>query len=293
MFKSETDVMFGGVDVQSGEVASGQRFEFGKNWQHFLRSISPGRIREAEQSLQEMLGLEALTGLRFLDVGSGSGLFSLAARNLGARVVSFDFDPQSVACAQQLRRMYGGDSDWRIEQGSVLDREFLAAMGPFDVVFSWGVLHHTGAMWTAMQNVAPLVKPGGRLFIAIYNDQGKLSRAWHRVKRAYNRTPRMLRFVILGPIALYIAAGVTLNDLVARRPLRIFSGSTGGRGMSIWNDIVDWVGGYPFEVAKPEQILDLYLKLGFCLQRLVTCGGKLGCNQFVFVRFDNAIRSSF
>jgi hypothetical protein len=54
--------------------------------------------------------------------------------------------------------------------------------------------------------------------------------------------------------------------------------------MSPWRDLIDWVGGYPFEVAKPEAILDFYLRRGFTLKRLVTCGGSLGCNEYVFVR---------
>src|SRR5215471_2794120 len=124
------------------EVLTRDRFEFGKNWQVFLRSVTAERIKLAEKSLAGMLQTENLEGLRFLDVGSGSGLFSLAARNLGASVVSFDYDPQSVACTAELRRRYYSSSaDWRVEQGSVLDREYLQRLGQFDVVLSWGVLH--------------------------------------------------------------------------------------------------------------------------------------------------------
>jgi len=258
-------------------------FEFGKNWQRFLRLLDEERIASAESSLKQMLGREDLRGQTFLDVGSGSGLFSLAARRLGARVLSFDSDRESVACAMHLRQKFfpsDHDEDWRIEQGSALDREYLERLGRFDVVYSWGVLHHTGAMWNALQNVSTLVNPGGALFIAIYNDQGTLSKIWKGVKRAYNRTPGSFRFVILWPIGACLIAGITIKDIVHGKRPRIFSKSA-GRGMSPWTDVVDWVGGYPFEVASAKQIVDFYQDLGFQVERLVTCGRKSGCNQFV------------
>src|ERR1035437_2015200 len=132
------------------EVSSGQRFEFGRNWARFLELLNDDRVRAAEESLLDMLGRKSLAGLRFLDAGSGSGLFSLAARRLGAQVYSFDFDPASVACTRELKRRYfPDDGAWIVEEGSVLDQNYLQRLGQFDVVYSWGVLHHTGAMWQA------------------------------------------------------------------------------------------------------------------------------------------------
>src|SRR5262245_21597260 len=106
------------------EVDAGQRFEFGANWSRFLRQLHESRIGQAEASLRSMLRSDRLDGKRFLDAGSGSGLFSLAARRLGASVHSFDYDPQSVACTEELRRRYfADDARWRVEAGSVLDVE--------------------------------------------------------------------------------------------------------------------------------------------------------------------------
>src|SRR6266699_7077195 len=117
------------------EVSRGQRFEFGANWARFLEALNDERIAQAEQSLRDMLGMSDLLGKSFLDIGSGSGLFSLAARRLGATVHAFDYDPQSVACTTELKRRYfPDDARWTIEEGSALNAAYTASLGTFDVV---------------------------------------------------------------------------------------------------------------------------------------------------------------
>jgi 2-polyprenyl-3-methyl-5-hydroxy-6-metoxy-1,4-benzoquinol methylase len=276
-------------ESHSTEVSRGDRFEFGKNWAKFLELLTDERIENAKKSLCEFLELSSLTGKSFVDVGSGSGLFSLAARMLGAKVHSFDFDPKSVACTVELKRRYfPNDADWTIAEASALDRRYIQTLGSFDIVYSWGVLHHTGAMWQALDNVHELVKPGGLLFIAIYNDQGGWSRRWTRIKKGYNHMPQILRtpyaFVVMLP---WTIGGAILAAM--RWSLRAWlktwtDDSKYARGMNRWRDVIDWIGGYPFEVAKPEQIFQFFRERSFDLRMLRTCGGGLGCNEFVFVR---------
>jgi 2-polyprenyl-6-hydroxyphenyl methylase/3-demethylubiquinone-9 3-methyltransferase len=266
---------------------SASRFAFGENWSRFLGDLNESRIAQAERSLREMLEVERLDGRTFLDVGSGSGLFSLAARRLGASVRSFDFDPQSVACTAELRRRYfPDDPEWTVEEGSALDADYLARLGQWDVVYAWGVMHHTGAMWQALENVARLVRDGGKLYIAIYNDQGQASKTWLRVKQAYNRLPPALRWLVLWPAFVRLWGPTTIRDLVRGRPFATWRNyaANSTRGMSPWRDVVDWVGGLPFEVARPEQIVDFYKGRGFVLRKLKTCGRGHGCNEFVFER---------
>jgi SAM-dependent methyltransferase len=259
------------------------RFEFGKNWSLFLGSVDDARVGRAKCSLQKMLGVESLAGKSFLDVGSGSGLFSLAARRLEATVVSFDFDPASVACARRLKeRYFAGDERWRIDEASVLDAAYLRGLGRFDVIYCWGVAHHTGQMWTAIGNLLPLVAAGGLLFLAVYNDQGRASRVWLRVKRLYNRMPRVLRPLVVLPCAARLWGPTLLRDLLSFHPCRTWRGYRQERGMSPWRDVVDWVGGYPFEVAAPEAVIDFCRAAGFELRQLKTCGGGHGCNEYVF-----------
>jgi 2-polyprenyl-3-methyl-5-hydroxy-6-metoxy-1,4-benzoquinol methylase len=264
------------------------RFAFGRNWLNFLATVDDASIRKAEQSLIELIGESDLTGKRFLDIGCGSGLFSLAARRLGAVVTGFDFDPDSVACARELRRRFARDDDtWRISQGSALDAEYLGALGTYDIVYSWGVLHHTGSLWQAVTNAAAAVAPGGKLAIAIYNDQGRWSGVWLRVKQLYQRVPRLLRPLYVALVMLPLELRSLAYSLLLLQPMRYVRGWTryrSFRGMSRWHDHVDWVGGLPFEVAKPEQIVFFVKRLGFDLIGMTTNGGRTACNEYVFHR---------
>jgi 2-polyprenyl-3-methyl-5-hydroxy-6-metoxy-1,4-benzoquinol methylase len=269
------------------EVLAGDRFAFGSNWRAFIELVDEKRIKAAVDSLAGPLGTTDLTGRSFLDVGCGSGLFSLAAHRMGARVRSFDYDPESVAATIELRDRFAEGSAWTATQGSILDEEGVTELGRFDVVYSWGVLHHTGDLWRAMDLTSRLVAPDGLLFISIYNDQGLESRLWRRVKRRYNKSGALARRLLVLASAAY---------LYRRRPLAsVLTMMRGGgsttlvrspraRGMSAKHDLVDWVGGYPFEVAKPEQVFAFMRERGFELRYLKTCAGGLGCNEYVFER---------
>ncbi|HET6585778.1 MAG TPA: class I SAM-dependent methyltransferase, partial [Nannocystaceae bacterium] len=228
---------------------------------------------------------ESLAGRTFLDAGCGSGLFSLAARNLGARVRSFDFDRDSVSTTMALRdRFRPDDPDWIVGEGSVLEPEFLAGLGTFDVVYCWGVLHHTGEMWRGLDNVIARVGAGGQLFVSIYNRQAVWTHVHTAMKRAYVQSGPIARTGILAGFAGFqVARSFAADALRLRNPVARYL-DTGGRGMSVWHDWVDWVGGYPYEVATPEQVFEAVVAHGFVLTTLRTCGGHAACNQFVFRR---------
>lgn len=269
----------------SEEIEQGRRFAFGDNWSAFLSVLNEDRINKAQESLGEYLGTTDLSGRRFLDIGCGSGLFSLAARRMGASVHSFDFDEASVACAAELKRRYfDGDADWKIERGSATDVEFVMSLGTFDICYSWGVLHHTDQMWRALYNAQLTVRPGGQLYIAIYNDEGVVSAVWETVKRIYcsGAPGRLLMTAIFYP--LFFLVGLLIDLVKLRNPARRFREHIEYRGMSLLHDWKDWLGGLPFERARPHRIIGFYENLGFELAKLTPPDFGFGNNQFVFRR---------
>lgn len=271
------------VSVSSSE----RRFSFGKNWRNYASAISKEEIKIAEQSLRKSIEGWDLNTKTFLDIGCGSGIFSLAARKLGFKtVLSFDYDQDSVDVTAQLKNSRSSDDDWIVMQGSILDQDYMNRIGQFSMVYSWGVLHHTGSMWEALENAINAVEPDGRLYIAIYNDQGVISRYWHFIKRLYVSSPSLGQKIIVAIYTLYFALIGIMADLVRlRNPLKRYLG-TDNRGMKFFYDVVDWIGGYPFEVAKPEKIEDFVKKQGFALLWSKTVGRRLGCNEFIFERIN-------
>jgi SAM-dependent methyltransferase len=228
------------------------RFGFGANWADYVkRHFSDERVEIAKRHLLDVLKLEDLSGRTFLDIGCGSGLHSLAALRAHAQaIVSFDYDRNSVATARKLHQMAGNPAHWSIMQGSVLDEQFMATLPQPDIVYSWGVLHHTGQMWKAIENAAGRLHRNSVFYIALYSSDvftDPPASYWLDVKRTYNRSNILKKRWMDWQYAWNNSIRADVRN--RRNPLITIREYKKSRGMSYWHDVRDWLGGYPMEFA--------------------------------------------
>jgi 2-polyprenyl-6-hydroxyphenyl methylase/3-demethylubiquinone-9 3-methyltransferase len=260
-----------------------RHFEFGENWLGFAtKSLDTAKADQARKDFDQLIDGIKLAGKSFLDVGFGQGLTLLAAAERHAKVVGLDLDPKCVQ-AVKSSHVFFPTVEMRsisIVSGSILDKKTLQTLahsspqsdGLYDIVHAWGVLHHTSDMKRAITNCARLVRKNGILIIAIYNRHWT-SPIWHGIKKVYNlsnrRTKRAM-VLILFPV-IYAAKWVVTH----RNPTEMT------RGMDFWFDVVDWVGGFPYEYAATDEIESMLAGLGFYTLSVRPANVPTGCNEFV------------
>lgn len=260
-------------------------FAFGKNWASYVEGIGESQLEQAGRDLARLLG-DDLRNKRFLDIGCGSGVHALAALRLGAReVVAIDIDPDSVRTTQSLLKARAQSACWRVRHASVFDLA-QQSLGTFDVVYSWGVLHHTGDMARAIHSAAALVGSGGEFALALYRkticcDLWKREKRWYAAADADSQ--RTAERIYEHWFRLGLAAtGRSLNSYIA--------GYQSIRGMDFHHDVRDWLGGWPYESISAAQVQRLMDSLGFERTKMFGKSGVglglfgVGCNEYVYRR---------
>jgi SAM-dependent methyltransferase len=267
---------------------SEQRFEFGRNWHDFIqKNYGQDKVETSKNHILNFIEKDNLDGLTFLDIGCGSGLHSIAALQAGVSLVhGFDYDPDSVAATRFVQGQAGNPDNWTAEQGSVLDDKFMNNLPMFDFVYSWGVLHHTGDVWHAIQNAAGRVKPGGYFYIALYSADVQIDPTpefWLQVKRNYVASGWLKRRYM----DIWYVWRFMMNRDIRRFPefLKRMQEHKKNRGMNIFTDIRDWLGGWPMEFVYDKEAIDFCKKMGFGLEKIST--GEAN-TEFLFRRTGKA-----
>jgi SAM-dependent methyltransferase len=261
-------------------------FEFGENWRNYARTIDRKRMDSAIEGVKKLFP-DGLAGRTFLDIGCGSGLHSLAALSLGAAsVTAIDIDENSVATTQELLSKHTPDSKWTAKIASVFDVS-PDTLGRFDVVYSWGVLHHTGDMWRAIECATHFVNSGGRFAIAIYSTTS-YDPLWKVEKKFYSKASRSVQW---GIRQIYMTALLIRKLLLKTNPIAYVRNYSKTRGMNFSHDVHDWLGGYPYETATAPEIHERICRMGFTEERsfpLPTTRGFFGsgCHEFVFQKLN-------
>jgi 2-polyprenyl-6-hydroxyphenyl methylase/3-demethylubiquinone-9 3-methyltransferase len=253
-------------------------FRFGQNWRDYaLNALDEAKVQQARQALVTLLRQDDLTNLSFMDIGCGSGLHSVSAALLGANpVYALDVDIECVEVTREtVRRFAPASHSITVQQASIL--QDTTTLPQTDIVYSWGVLHHTGRMYEAIQNAAERVKPGGLLVIAIYNKH-MTSPVWRVIKWFYNRAPRFVRRMMYGLFygVIYVAKWMVTRENPLNKE----------RGMDFGYDVVDWIGGYPYEYASIDEIVRYMSNLSFRVEWVIPAQVGTGCNEFVFRRMS-------
>lgn len=251
-------------------------FKFGENWMDFSRALDEKRIEEAKASLLEYVTADKIQGKSFMDFGCGSGLFSIAAARLGAwPVTGVDLDPDSINTTRMNNEKWLPGKTIQLEHISVLNDPAMEALPMVDFGYAWGSLHQTGAMRRAIHNCASKVKPGGTFVIAIYNRHWT-SPLWQPIKKLYVNSGKLLQNLLVAILTPVIIIAKTLYT--GKDPYRF------RRGMDMKHNIIDWVGGYPYEYASVAEMKAILEENGLTVDKVIPSHVPTGCNEFVCTR---------
>jgi len=262
-----------------------EHFEFGKNWSVFAKNITEHLILKAEKSLLKLADSKVLENKSFLDIGCGSGLHSLAALRQGAKkVLAVDIDPVSVETTRYVLSQYHHDTNWECKELSVFELDY-DKLSKFDIVYSWGVLHHTGDLLGAISKAVGMVDSNGLFIIAVYR-KTKLCFFWKIEKKFYSKSSERIRSVIRTIYISFFQLGRFIQSRNFKEDVRAYNKQ---RGMDFYIDVNDWLGGYPYESITPWDLKsyiqgnDFKLVKEFVGQSGLRIFGS-GNDEFVFQR---------
>jgi len=263
--------------VLNKTIEENMRFEFGKNWQSFSKiALDKQKINQARNDFQELFSGIDLKDKSFIDIGFGQGLTLIFAREAGSNALGIDIDRDNIYALREILKHFPGQNEPKTRIVSILDKKFIDSQNSqncYHIVHSWGVLHHTGSMYEAITNASNLVSEGGYFVISIYNKHWS-SPVWRMIKWFYNKSPVPMRKLLIG--IFYVVIYIAKLIVTGKNP------KIEHRGMEFLHNVIDWIGGYPYEYASTKNITKFVNLLGFETLKINPARVPTGCNEFVF-----------
>jgi SAM-dependent methyltransferase len=235
-------------------------FEHRRYWTARYLRISPQLVEAWLADVQ--LPREYFRGKTVLDVGCGSGRWTYAMASLGARVVAVDFSDAAVQITREVTElMEGGAGQVTVIQASLFHLPFLPEQ--FDFVVSWGVLHHTRDTASAFHTIAPLVRPGGQLYVMVYERRNPVKVAGTElVRMALRRLSPEKRYQACGGLVIKNRLLFQLvRGIVACVPVRDLSETLDAQTAQF--GLYDWYSPRYNHLHRIEEVQDWFKEAGY------------------------------
>lgn len=146
------------------------RAEFSREWFDEIdaRFVDAARhFAHDERPFGRIIPFDAITGKKVLEIGCGMGLHTELMARAGAEVTALDISPKSVAATKARLALKGLTADVR-----EVDAETLDIQNEYDLIWSWGVIHHSSRTGRVLRNLYGALKPGAQLRFMVYSLDG-------------------------------------------------------------------------------------------------------------------------
>ncbi|MFQ6107920.1 MAG: class I SAM-dependent methyltransferase [Candidatus Aminicenantales bacterium] len=205
-----------------------------------------------------------------LDAGCGTGVFSIIFARMGAlSVVGIDISKRSLERAQRQADQLGLQNA-TFQKVNMLRLPFTDAC--FDIVWSWGSVHHTADPFGCLAELIRVLKPGGSLLVAVYRRTG-LTFLHETLRKGLIRLPSKYWIPFSRFLSLVAAPGISLFK--KRDKSR--------KGEKLEQLLFDWFFVPIRHSYLPEEIKSFLVKRGLVIKKYLPFSGRFNStSNFIF-----------
>ncbi len=232
----------------------------------------PLELQGALKHIQELFP-EGVKCKRVLDGGSGSGMISVAFAVMGADVTGVDVTPKCVENGCKNADLFGVQC--RFLKRNLLSLDLCGET--FDIIYNWGVLHHTQDARKSFTNLAKHLKPGGEMIVAVYL-KTVLSGFWNFLRIFYQESPQVFKTLFLNTGSIFLNGVDYFNNLFFNKERYMMRGTN---NKEILND---WFG-VPYRTFHTyEEVFEWFRENGLEYQLVNSATGRFKSTSNFVVR---------